>query len=85
MNTLQNLLEDAENGRRLTTAEAQSLFEEADLLEVGQAAAKVVQQGFPPIRQHLLLTGILITPIFASVAADFALFTGKDRLRRLIC
>jgi cyclic dehypoxanthinyl futalosine synthase len=47
MNTLQNLLEDAENGRRLTTAEAQSLFEEADLLEVGQAAAKVVQQRFP--------------------------------------
>jgi 2-iminoacetate synthase ThiH len=84
MNTLQNLLEDAENGRRLTTAEAQSLFEEADLLEVGQAAAKVVQQRFPANTATFIIDRN-ITPIFASVAADFALFTGKDRLRRLIC
>lgn len=47
MNKLQNLLGDAVNGRRLTTTEALTLFQEADLLEVGLAASKIVQQRFP--------------------------------------
>ena len=47
MNNLQTLLEDTVNGRRLSVEEALILFQNADLLDLGQAASKIFQQRFP--------------------------------------